>query len=59
VEAYPEITLDDLKEIERRAEGPAVRVYRVKGNAEVDYWEEPVTLAKFGDHTGTLSNERY
>lgn len=33
---------------------PAVRVYRVRGNSEADYWEDPVTVAKFGDRAGEL-----
>jgi hypothetical protein len=31
----------------RRA--PLVKVSRVRGNPQVDYWEEPVTVARFGD----------
>jgi hypothetical protein len=27
---------------------PFVRVYRVRGDVEADYWEEPMTLASFG-----------
>lgn len=27
----------------------AVQIYRVRGNAAVDYWEEPVTLAWHGE----------
>lgn len=26
----------------------AVRVYSVRGNPEVDYWEEPIVLATYG-----------
>lgn len=40
------------KDAARRA--PAVRVDRVRGNVEADYWEEPVTVAKFGDRAGEL-----
>lgn len=33
---------------------PAVRVFRVRGNPEVDYWEEAVTVAKLGDRAAEL-----
>jgi hypothetical protein len=33
---------------------PAVRVYRVRGNPEVDYWEPRVTLAKYGEWASDL-----
>lgn len=42
------------KEAARRS--PAVRVFRVRGNIEADYWEEAVTLAKFGDRAADLKN---
>lgn len=28
---------------------PFVKVFRVRGNIEADYWEEPVTVAKYGE----------
>jgi hypothetical protein len=33
---------------------PAVRVFRIRGNPEADYWEEMVTVAKFGDRASEL-----
>ncbi len=30
---------------------PFVRVFRVRGNVEADYWEDPVTVAKFGNES--------
>jgi hypothetical protein len=33
---------------------PAVRVCRVRGNPEADYWEEAVTVAKFGERADEL-----
>jgi hypothetical protein len=36
----------------RRA--PAVRVFRMRGNVDADYWEDPVTVAKFGDRASEL-----
>lgn len=35
------------KQAERRS--PFVRVTRVRGNVDADYWEDPITVAKFGD----------
>lgn len=32
----------------------AVCVFRVRGNPEADYWEDPVTLAKYGERGGEL-----
>lgn len=33
---------------------PAAKVYRVRGNPEADYWEDAVTVAKFGDRRGEI-----
>lgn len=33
---------------------PAVLVYRIRGNPEADYWERPVTVAKYGDRSEEL-----
>lgn len=37
---------------------PAAKVYRVRGNPEVDYWEESVTVAKMGDRRGEIEPTR-
>jgi hypothetical protein len=37
---------------------PAVRVFRVRGNVEADYWEDPITVAKFGERADELSAPR-
>lgn len=33
---------------------PAVRVFRIRGNVEADYWEELVTVAKYGTRANEL-----
>ena len=48
--ASMESALGAGKDAERRA--PFVRVTRIRGNVEADYWENPVTVAKFGDPLG-------
>lgn len=34
---------------------PAVRVCRVRGSVDADYWEEAVTVAKYGPRASELS----
>jgi hypothetical protein len=34
---------------EAARKSPFVRVYRVRGNIEADYWEQPTTVASFGE----------
>lgn len=41
-----EAALRAAKVASRRS--PFVRVTRIRGNIEADYWEDPVTIAKFG-----------
>lgn len=55
--ANMELALRAGQEAARRS--PAVRVYRIRGNAEVDYWEEPVTVARYGERSGELRKLPY
>jgi hypothetical protein len=52
--ANMELALRAGKEAARRS--PAVRVFRVRGNIEADFWEDPVTIAKFGERATDLKN---
>lgn len=42
-----ELALRAGREAARHA--PLVHIYRVRGNVEADYWEEPVTIARLGE----------
>lgn len=54
LEQFPNMELALRAGKRAAAKAPAVRVFRVRGNVGANYWEDPVTVARFGNRADEL-----